>query len=100
MVTLTLSLTVEQATSLHDLVVDADMNGGLVRFPTPLPAGLHDAVAEPILAALRDGADPGAMSPLEERLWTQAAAKIRDESDLTPTDAIADAIRVFEAWGE
>lgn len=53
MVTVTLTLTREQAEAVHDLIVDADMHDGRVSIPVPLPAGTHDAVAEPILAALR-----------------------------------------------
>lgn len=53
MVTVTLTLTREQAEALHDLVVDADMHDGRVLTPVRLPEGTHDAVAEPILDALR-----------------------------------------------
>jgi hypothetical protein len=53
MVQVILELTREQAEALHDLVVDADMHDGAVTLPRPLPAGTHDAVAEPILDALR-----------------------------------------------
>jgi len=52
MVTITLHLTEDEAEALHDLVVDADMNGGRVSIPVPLPAGLGDSVAIPILEAL------------------------------------------------
>lgn len=52
MIHVVLSLTPEQASALHDLVVDADMHSGAVEYPVPLPAGTHDAVAEPILDAL------------------------------------------------
>lgn len=52
MVTITLHLTEDEARQIHDLVVDADMNNGVVRYPVPLTPGLGDAVAIPILEAL------------------------------------------------
>ena len=50
-----LDLTPDQAAALHDLVVDADLHRGRVVYPVTLPDGLHDAVAEPLLAAIVPG---------------------------------------------